>query len=364
MSSLTSPMTEPTARPVTGTARIPSPWVWVARAIWLIFVSASIYLFVSGAPEGIRRINALEPTGNIAEWTTQELRAALADAGIAPTFYSGLAVAAGVIILVAYWGVGFILAWRKSNELTGLMASAGLIGVGTAFTWIAYIPPVPELTGLTSIAFHIWVFVWPLFFSLLYVFPNGRLVPRWSVIFVVFSFVIYFLQFFPAIGIPDSAQTPLFIFGLFGPGVACQIYRYARVSTPVERQQTKWFVFAVIAFLFIVILGAVAQTAIPGLGKHDSVDVTFTLISSPFSVLVGVFLPISIAMALFRYKLWDVDFVINRAVVLAVMAVMFFVLAALTIWIDRAVDISPDEQIWLYGGSAESAISFGMCPRR
>jgi hypothetical protein len=83
--------------------------------------------------------------------------------------------------------------------------------------------------------------------------------------------------------------------------LACQIYRYRRASSLLEKQQTKWFVLGLIIFAF-----AFATLLIPPS-------------SFPFSTEVGslwfAFLPLSLGIAILRYRLWDIDLLINRTLV-------------------------------------------------
>src|SRR3712207_1379893 len=86
------------------------------------------------------------------------------------------------------------------------------------------------------------------FFVLFCVFPDGRFVPRWTrwaaVVWIFYQLLAAFL--------PDSPISPRnwplvidasLLLGLIGSLVVAQIYRYRRVSTQVQRQQTKWVVF-------------------------------------------------------------------------------------------------------------------------
>jgi hypothetical protein len=96
--------------------------------------------------------------------------------------------------------------------------------------------------------------------------------------------------------------------------VAVQIYRYRRVSTPTQRQQTKW-----------VVLG----TSVAAVGSIIFTELTLSF-PGPFSsypqlyVLVYFFglyllspllIPLSFGVALLRSHLWDIDSLINKALV-------------------------------------------------
>jgi hypothetical protein len=87
-----------------------------------------------------------------------------------------------------------------------------------------------------------------------------------------------------------------------------QAYRYKRVSTLGQRQQTKWVVFGTVA-------------ALGGYGAFTALDLLLQsallaslLANTAFFVLM-LLIPISIAVAVLRYRLYDIDILINRALV-------------------------------------------------
>jgi hypothetical protein len=87
-----------------------------------------------------------------------------------------------------------------------------------------------------------------------------------------------------------------------------QVYRYKRVSTLAQRQQTKWVFFGTVA-------------ALAGYGAFQALDLL--LQSAPLASLLGnnaffvlsLLIPISIAVAVLRHRLYDIDILINRTLV-------------------------------------------------
>jgi hypothetical protein len=103
------------------------------------------------------------------------------------------------------------------------------------------------------------------------------------------------------------------LLGCLVVGVFAQIYRYRRVSTPLQRQQTKWVVFGLTSLIipnfvwFLLVELFPFQSGLPRLA--------FNTIG--FSILVPVILafPVSVVFSILRYRLWDIDIIINRALV-------------------------------------------------
>jgi hypothetical protein len=117
-------------------------------------------------------------------------------------------------------------------------------------------------------------------------------------------------------------------------GVVAQVYRYVRVSSPVQRQQAKWAIFGLIAaglgpiayFLPFVIFPNLGQQAIPNIlyqrigSSFFSFSYIVRLINSAGFNLFTLIFPISFAIAILRYRLWDIDILINRALVYTVLS--------------------------------------------
>ena len=90
------------------------------------------------------------------------------------------------------------------------------------------------------------------------------------------------------------------------------MHHYRHVSNALQRQQTKWIIFGV-ATVFLLEAGLfLSYLVFPSFSQQN---VFFSL----FSIIVGnsipVLIPLSFGMAILRHHLWDIDVIINRAVV-------------------------------------------------
>jgi signal transduction histidine kinase len=96
--------------------------------------------------------------------------------------------------------------------------------------------------------------------------------------------------------------------------ILAQIYRYWRVSTLVQRQQTKWILFSLTLGIVSMLGWIFLENFIPSL-NGSLYDPVYAYLSDLGSLLF----PISFAIAIMRYRLWDIDLIINRTLVYGVL---------------------------------------------
>lgn len=174
------------------------------------------------------------------------------------------------------------------------------------------------------------LFSGPMIF-LLFTFPNGVIIPsqmRWLLPFLILTSV--FMGFLPLADILSfSSPRSLVIYGFLGilflGGQATQVYRYIKISSAVERQQTKIVLYG-IAVQFLLL--AISSFIFAQLPPEAQVSATEGLPSGLMWWVSMTALPISITFAIIRSHLWDIDFVIRRTLVYgfltAALALVYF----------------------------------------
>ena len=322
MSRPLSPESPPVtaASPKQANLRLRGRTLVLARAAWIIVAVLAVALFVAGIPAEFALLHEPCPT---ARCTTGQLPPAglraLEDLGLSPDFIAAYAVAVDVVFAAVYGVVAALIFWRKSDDRMGLLVSLALLTFGTATyvfalealavrhpTWEV---PVAFLHFLGSASFGLF----------LYVFPDGRFVPRWTrwvaLVWIVWQLPRYFS--------PDRHLDPATWYlwaeaavwsGAFTAAIYSQVHRYRRTSNPVQRQQIKWVVFGVVAALSVFIGLSLALSAFATTPTSPRA-VAVNLIAYLFLSAALLLIPLTIGVAILRYNLWDINVIINRTLV-------------------------------------------------
>jgi hypothetical protein len=298
-----------------------------ARAAWVAVAALAVGLFVAGIPAEFALLKvpcptAACPTGQL---PLAGLRA-LEDLGLSPGFFAAYTVTMDVVFAVVCGVVATLIFWRKSDDRMALFVSLALLTFGTStftFTMEALAVRHPAWEMPVSFLHFIGAASFGLF---LYLFPDGRFVPRWA----WWVALVWIASQLPRYFFPDWYADPNtwydWISGLvwlsaLSIAIYGQIYRYRRASSPMQRQQIKWVVFGISAalagFLGIQLVLGEGGTAPRSPGALVAYLVGYTFIG----YLAVLLIPVSIGIAVLRHHLFDIDLVINRTLVYGALTV-------------------------------------------
>jgi signal transduction histidine kinase len=300
----------------------------------MVVAALALSLFAAGVPAEFALLHYPCPT---ARCTTGQLSSAglraLEDIGLSFDIFAVYYAAMDAVFAAVCCTVAALIFWRKSDDQMGLFVSLALLTFGTAtfvFTLEALAVRYPAWKVPVDFLHFLGLASFGLF---LYLFPDGRFVPRWvrwvALVWIAWQLPRYF---FPEWHLdPDTwylwAEAVVWSATL-GTVVYAQAYRYRRVSNTMQRQQIKWVVFGITSALSVFI-GMNLALSIFAPSPTSPRTVATVLIGDLFVYAAMLLIPLSIGVAVLRYRLWDIDVVINRTLVygaLTVGVVLLYVL--------------------------------------
>src|SRR5437763_5205586 len=281
----------------------------IARAVWLMVAIPSLGLFVISLLVSYQQMLrvCVDPVTctNLAGALPARGLQALTSSGFSVSEYAAVVTIFFAITAAIWYAAGFLIFWRRSDDWLALLAAFSLVMFNVTSlgnTASALVLAYPILTLPLNLVDFLGQASLAVFFLL---FPNGRLVPRWMGLILLLDISYTFLNIFPSITSPFNANWPawlnwLVILVVFGAIIYSQIYRYRRVSTPVQRQQTKWVVLGVTAAVGVAI-GILALSPLAALIPHFNTTTNTIVVDEVWALLPPVaflLIPFSIGFSI------------------------------------------------------------------
>ena len=290
----------------------------LARVVWVAVVVFTLSIFLLSLPAYFAQlqtvcvgITCVYAYGQLTPGTAQ----ALQNLGLSTGGYAVSILALAIASALVSFGVACVLFWRRSDDWMVMFVSLFLVIIGVNFSVQAQAILATNVQTAWYWSHTVLIGIgWVSLSLLLYLFPDGRFVPRWTRLLAVF--VVASNLFLDVSPVPISTFPPWMLSAIYlvngGSGVVAQIYRYARVSGPVQRQQTKWVVFGLAATTLVIFGRLVPLLIFPSLNTSSS---PYFLLSTYIYPLGLLLIPLTLGIAILRYRLWDIDTIINKALV-------------------------------------------------
>jgi hypothetical protein len=301
-------------------ARVPGRWLLLARGVWMTLVVLTLAIF--GASLAVYVAQLHTPCAGTACWVTQltpRQVGVLKGVGLSLGAYAAYHVALTLATMVVCLVVSTLIVLRRSEDRMALIVALLLVTLGpfnaTFSTSASPFPWQVPNECLYFLAHALLVLVFLLF-------PSGRFVPR----FMRWTPVVFLVGLVPLAFIaPTMPHTPVLQLSNFMAGgelatvAFVQLYRYRRVSSPLERQQTKWVVFGFAVPSTVFVIGIALTVTFPVLASPGSL---FPLAQGAVFAFLPLFIPLSFGFAVLRSRLWDIDILINRTLVYGTLTVL------------------------------------------
>ncbi len=303
-------------------ARLQGRWLILARVGWVALVALTLGIFFASLPVYLAHLQT-PCTGMACAFSYQQLTpgqvGVLKGIGLSLGAYAAYSVALTLASVVMYLVVSTLIVWRRSHDRMALLVALMLVTSGPIIATLS----VSGSSSLWRVPNAFQVFLTSALFVLVFLlFPNGQFVPRWTrwtfVVFLAGLVSNVFVQLF----IPNTAVgllSYLVLLGEFAIVVVVQLYRYRRVSRPLERQQTKWVVYGFAVPLTVFVGVRVLYLIFPVLASPGSL---YPLAFNVVGVLLPLLIPLSFGFAMLRSRLWEIDVLINRTLVYGALTVI------------------------------------------
>ncbi len=289
----------------TNGTRLHGRWLVLARVVWVAVVIFTLSIFIASLPAYVAQLQTVcagdtcvYAYGQLTPGTAQ----ALQNLGFSIGGYAVSILALAIASTLVSFGVAYVLFWRRSDDWMAMFVSLFLVIIGVNFSVQAQAILVTNLQTAWYWSHTVLIGLgWVSLSLLLYLFPDGRVASN---------------LFLDASPVPISTFPPWMLSAIFlingGSGVVAQIYRYIRVSGQVQRQQTKWVVFGLAATMLVILGRYVPILIFPSLSTSSS---PYFLLSTYVYPLGFLLIPLTLGIAILRYRLWDIDILINRTLV-------------------------------------------------
>jgi signal transduction histidine kinase len=306
--------------------RLHGSWLILVRVGWLVVAVFTLIIVVASLPVYVARLQTLCP-GTACSFPQQlspEQASLLKGIGLSPGDYAAYTVALTLATMVMCLVVSTVIVWRRSDDRMAFLVALMLVTIG----------PISETSALKLIPSPWQVPTACLYFLALallilvfLLFPSGQFVPRWT----RWTIVVFLVGLVPTTFFPDAPFTlnthaaqvgNLLLIGEVALLAVVQLYRYRRVSSPLERQQTKWVVFGIALPISVFVGGPVLSLIFPALADPNSpYGTSYQLAYAAVNTCTPLLFPISLGMAILRSRLWDIDVLINRTLVYGILTI-------------------------------------------
>ncbi len=306
-----------------------SRWLRAAQVAWYGAAGLALLIFVASIPGYLRGLEQQAFTAGVAT------ESAIINSVLNITGMGASMLAAGVSL-----GLAALLFWRKPEDWMALYLSFFLLGYGVVLAGpLEAIGRYQPLFSELALRYGQPILVGVLFVVLICIFPNGKFQPGWTKWLALASVMLLpLLAVSPLTSRPANSGVADWIVGLLLVLVLLgalysQIYRYRLIATVPERQQTRWAVFGFVIWVSTVFVLTIPYYWLLSLPPGSTVPAWAgaTAFLWWLSLLI---IPVTLTVAVMRFRLWDLGLVVNRALVYSgltavVVAIYILVVGAL-----------------------------------
>ncbi len=296
------------------------------QAVWMLAAAYVLYMVAQGGSAYFDRM--VRGTNLFMQ---------IAQFGLNLFTFSTVEIFSDIYVLLGYIGLAVILFIRRSDDWFAILLSILIMAFGVRLTSLGnelatapasryWASPVMMLAD-TGIVLFGWLY------------PDGRFAPRWTKRLVPFMLVTIILIYWPGSPLHASrlhlAAYAGILLAWYAASLYGALYRYRTRASANQRQQIRWAFVGLMGPLFWFILFSLLTVLVPAFRDQD------TLAFAVFQVtarILGIFMflafPVCLTIAIARFGLFDLDLIINRAIVYGGVTVALVSIFALLLILD------------------------------
>ncbi|HEY6406447.1 MAG TPA: GAF domain-containing sensor histidine kinase [Ktedonobacteraceae bacterium] len=290
--------------------RLSGRWLLLAKAAWMVLAGGAFVIFVISVPW--RFIQLDHPPAVV--------QSNLVYLGLPVGFYAGYNLVLEVAFIGCSLALALVIFWHKSDEPMALFVALFLVTFGVTLPPTVYVLATYPAWQVAITTLNVLGWASLNLFGLL--FPSGRFVPHW-VRWLVPWFILYVLLWHLPGDLPfHPSHWPSLLLALVELSAAgiiagAGVYRYRYASTQQQRQQIKWVVaFTSVGMLSFIAANVLLPELFPVFTQNGSV---FDMFINPLLSCGVLLIPVSLTIAILRYRLWDIDLIINRTLIYGIL---------------------------------------------
>jgi tRNA A-37 threonylcarbamoyl transferase component Bud32 len=311
-------------------------WVILGQVVWFVALLITLWRIADNLITFLNTSQEVCMSQCLPFALTPVIANQLTAANLPLNFWGIHIVILDMLLSVMFVGVSAFIFIRKSDDWLALLTS-GMLMMIVANIIISNTASVTFTAfGNVIVQTHNVIAIY-LILKFTSVFPNGKYVPSWGwvVVYVGLGWELFRRVFVPPITSANGFRIDvlLIIFAIIGLSLLTQVYRFRYVSTPAQRQQTKW----VILGGALSLVGITISTSLYFIVLPSNDSLAFNLALRGLYYLALICLPFGLAFSVLRYRIWEADLAINRSVVYGLMSVLLILIFVATFFIIQQV---------------------------
>jgi predicted Ser/Thr protein kinase len=156
-----------------------------------------------------------------------------------------------------------------------------------------------------------------------YLFPDGKIQKRWMLyvagLWFTWLMVSVFWHSFPLNiferGGSATLRYLLSLLAVLSTGIYAQVYRYRHTDSSTKREQLKWIVFGIAVGILTGIGVNLFMTFFQLTKPSAEAYLVMDLVTQTLSVVAQFTVPVAVVFSILKYRLYDIELVINRSIV-------------------------------------------------